>query len=802
MLTLTRQIPLPDPIGPPEPVSRPVEPWRRVALAHGVAVESALAAALCLLAHRYGQSWHVGTSGGPLTTAESLPVEGRFGELLAAVTAPDGTGAPAESDAVVVAGAADPGVGPADLTVVPGAVLELASPSARFDTGTLEQIAVHLDLVATHLEGENRPLADLSLLSPAETAFLAEHSGPATRYEPTTLHALFAAQAARTPHAEALCAESGSLTYRQLDNAVNALARTLVAAGVRPGLPVALSGGRSLELFVGLLAVLKAGGAVLYLDPHHPVAHHEAVLKEAGAEHLLLGTDGPKAGEAGAGLRTIALDGVCAAGEHPHEPPPDRAGYEDPAYLIFTSGSTGVPKGVVRPHRMHVTRIALEQAMYRLGPDDRVLLKSPVSFRELLWPLAVGATAVIARDGVERDDRYLVPFLREQRVTVVSFVPSMLRVLAAHPGFAELSGSLRHIFAGGEKLQPDLEQRLRERGFAVHNTYTLTEADYVLHRPDATAARGEGTVVGRALDMRVYLCDGVGRRVPPGVVGEILTGGPGLATGYLNRPDLTAERFVDNTFDTDVPRLFRTGDLARFLPDGQLDYIGRADLQIKVRGQRLEPTAVEAVIREHPGVGDVVAVGFPDEEQGARLVAFLTPAAAPVPVDELAAFLRTRLPQFMVPASFVWLERLPLLLSGKVDRGALVPVPGVRPPLRTPYAAPRTSTETRLAAQWRRVLGVDGIGVYDQFIEVGGDSLRLITLRSMIEQEFGVTVRTADLLDHPTIRSQAGLLTRPGTDAQDAAAPPEPAADPARTARQAALDQRRRRAETAGVELS
>ncbi|MBS2533102.1 non-ribosomal peptide synthetase [Catenulispora sp. NF23] len=640
------------------------------------------------------------------------------------------------------------------------------------------------------------------MLTPDEISFLDRHSGSVPHYEPTTLHALFRAQAARTPDAEALRADDRSLTYRQLENAANAVARTLAGLGAGPGRPVAVSGERSPQLFTGLLAVLKAGSAILYLDPYYPADYQQAVLKTAEARILVL-APGSTIHAPDRDLAIVPLDDVLDEADRDHEPVADGAGYEDPAYIIFTSGTTGTPKGVVRPHRMHVTRIALEQGMYHLGADDRVLLKSPISFREFLWPLAVGATAVIARDGGERDDRYLLPFLRDQRISVVSFVPSMLRVLVANPDFPALAGSLRHIFAGGERLPADLEEQLRGHGFQVHNTYTLTEADYVVHRKDATQARGRGSVVGTPLDMRVYLVDEAGQRVRPGEVGEILTGGPGLATGYLNRPDLTAERFVANPFDPTVPVVFRTGDLARFLPDGQIDYIGRADLQIKVRGQRVEPTAVESVIREHPAVRDAVAVGFPDADQGARLVAFATPRDAPVPVEEIAAFLRARLPDFMVPASLIWLERLPLLLSGKVDRAALVPEPGVRPDLQTRYIAPRTRHETRLAAVWRQVLGIADIGVDDRFLEIGGDSLRLLILRSIIEQEFGGPVQIADLLDNATIRTQAMLLSAqeppsapdPGTAAPSA---PDPRAA-ALAAREAALDQRRQRAASGSV---
>ncbi len=793
MLNFNRRPSSGGPVAEPTAVHRSAEPVRRVAAAYDTTPQTVLCAALSVLACRYRQSWLLRLPDGDLVADEYWQAaEGPFTGLLAAVEAAvrplDAETHLAGADTVVTVGRS-PGSTPAedvDLSLTWEPELVLRAPEAGFDAGTLEQVAGHLDRLLEQLDGRDAELAQLSLLTGAEDAFLAEHSGTVPDYDPVTLHGLFSAQAARTPHTEALREGDRSLTYRQLDNASNVLARRLARLGAGPERAVAVTGLRGLELFTALLAVLKSGAAIVYLDPEYPEAYHAAVLEAAGSRLVVVAPGGHTPAVEDRRLTVVRLENAPAQADHDSAAPPDRAGFEDPAYIIFTSGTTGAPKGVVRPHRMHVTRIALEQSMYGLGPGDRILLKSPISFREFLWPLAVGATAVVARSGGERDDRYLIPLMREQAITVVSFVPSMLRVLDANPQFAQLSGSLRHIFAGGEKLPADLEERLRAAGFQVHNTYTLTEADYVLHRREATATRGQGSVVGRPLDMRIHLVDRAGRLVPPGVTGEILTGGPGLATGYLGRPDLTAERFVPNPFDTQVPLLFRTGDLARFLPDGQLDYIGRADLQVKVRGQRVEPTAVEAVLREHPGVADAVCVGYPDEEQGGRLVAFVKPVAAPVPVEEFAAFLHRRMPAFMVPASFVWLDAFPLLLSGKVDRASLVPAPGVRPELQTPYAAPGSPVEVRLAAVWQRVLGVTGIGLDDRFSLLGGDSLRVLVLRSLIEQEFHTAIETADLFDHPTIRAQSRLL--------DGRRPHAPGLPPRRDRRQAATAERLRRA--------
>jgi hypothetical protein len=323
------------------------------------------------------------------------------------------------------------------------------------------------------------------------------------------------------------------------------------------------------------------------------------------------------------------------------------------------------------------------------------------------------------------------------------------------------------VFAGGEALRPAVEDALRALGFAVHNTYTLSEADYVCHRQGpVTPELGDsasGTVVGKALDMRLYLCDGAGRLVPPGAVGEIWTGGPGLADGYLGRPDLTAERFVANTVDRDGPPvLLRTDDLARFRRDGQVEYLGRADAQGKVRGQRVEPAEVEVALREHPSVADTAVVAVADRDQGAVLAGYIV-AGGPEPrVDELRAHLRERLPDYMVPAYLAVVPTLPLLDSGKVDRSRLAVVGRSRPDLAQPVTAPAGPTQRRAVALFGEILGLDTVGADDDFFDLGGDSLRLMLLRGAVEAETGGRVALADVLAASTPRGLARLLEPAG----------------------------------------
>jgi non-ribosomal peptide synthetase component E (peptide arylation enzyme)/aryl carrier-like protein len=428
---------------------------------------------------------------------------------------------------------------------------------------------------------------------------------------------------------------------------------------------------------------------------------------------------------------------------------------------------------VLRPHRLHTSRIFLEQGMYRLGAADRHLLKMTISAREVFWPLCTGGTAVLARPGGERDDRYLAELIDREGITVMSAVPSMLQALAANPTFARCR-TLRHLFVGGEALHRGLEERVRSFGVELHNTYTLTEADYVTHRQDAPAGVPDDvSVIGTPLDMRVYLCDEHGRLVPPGLPGEIWTGGPGLADGYHGDPERTAQRFVPNPFgDPMAPVLFRTGDLARHLPDGSLEYRGRADLQVKVRGQRVEPTEVESWILEHPQVHQAAVVGYPDPEQGAVLVAFVVSADPSLDERGLRAFLAERIPAFMVPRHFARVVKLPQLSSGKIDRASLR-LPRRSRPEGLPAAAPaRTATQHGLVRVWRRILQLPDIGIDDDYTALGGDSLRVLLLRAAIEDEFGVAVDLAALLAAPTIRAQERLVEGGPEGAGDSGPPP------------------------------
>ncbi|MEU4744993.1 amino acid adenylation domain-containing protein, partial [Actinosynnema sp. NPDC023658] len=602
----------------------------------------------------------------------------------------------------------------------------------RLDTEQVERARDYylaaLHALVTDPDAEH---ADADLLPERERALLAAWNDTDRPYPgPHLLHALTDGDL----DAPAVRFGDAVLTYREFDAHANRLAHRLVELGVRPGTFVGVSAKRSVELVVALHAVVRAGGAYLPLDPDNPPARTEEMVAQARPVVLLADWDLP-------GAHRLDL----AAG-YPDTPPATAVTPDDPAYLIFTSGSTGRPKGVVVPHRAIANRLLWMQDEYPLGPDDRVLQKTPYSFDvsvwEFFWPLMTGACLVVARPDGHRDPAYLTGLIREAGVTVLHFVPSMLRAFLDDDGVPACT-SLRRVFASGEALPHDLQQRF----FATHpaelvNLYGPTEAAVdVSHwrcRDDGRAV----VPIGRPIaNVRLHVLDAHRRPVPIGVAGELHIGGAGLADGYVGRPDLTAERFVAG--------LYRTGDLARHLPGGELEYLGRVDDQVKVRGFRVEPTEVEAVLGGHDAVRDCAVVA-----RDGALAAFYVGDADPA---RLRAFLLDRLPEHMVPQLWQAVDAIPLSRNGKVDRKALAAAEVRRE--RAPAAEPATEAERVLLDVWREVLGVEDVGVLDTFSELGGHSLKALRLLTAVRKRFGRALPVTELLDGGTIRSIAALLT-------------------------------------------
>ncbi|MFI5571776.1 amino acid adenylation domain-containing protein [Streptomyces sp. NPDC051740] len=654
----------------------------------------------------------------------------------------------------------------------------------------VDAVAGHLTTLLEHgLDLLDRPLRDVPMLTPAEYQDLTagRAHGPRVPYaDQATLHGLFEARAARRPERTAVVTASGeTLTYAELDEHANRVARALRAEGVGPNDRVAVMMERGPQLLVALLGILKSGGAYVPVDPGHPAGRVDFLLRDSRAE-LVIVDDAP----VGLPPDTTArhIDGLVTGSAAPIEPV---ATSRDLAYVIYTSGSTGQPKGVMVEHHSVVNRLAWMQRRYPLGEGDVLLQKTPVSFDvsvwELFWWAVEGATVALLPPGGQRDPREVLRAIREHRVTAVHFVPSMLgpfldlleESTAARRGIA----SLRYVYCSGEALSgPQVERFNRlaarsrresggEQPAQLVNLYGPTEATVDVSSYDCPSdpERGVPRVpIGRPIDnTRLYVLGADDLPQPVGVAGELCIGGAGIARGYLDRPELTAEKFGSDPF---VPggRLYRSGDLARWLEDGTLEYLGRIDDQVKIRGHRVEPGEAAAALRAVPGVRDAVVVGHDTADRGTVLAGYYV---AETPID--TALLRERLgralPAFMVPASFTRIDAVPLSPNGKTDHRALPPPDDT--PRATGGGQPHNRTEAVLAEVWAHVLGHDAVGVHDDYFALGGDSITMLRVRAEAEAR-GLRFSLTDLLRNPTVAGLASCAEE--CDAPGAEAVPAP----------------------------
>ena len=580
-----------------------------------------------------------------------------------------------------------------------------------------------------------------------------------------SLHELIEDQVERTPEAPALIFESRRISYREVNARANRLAHYLRRVGVGPDVLVGVFAERSVEMVVALLGVMKAGGAYLPIDPACPKERLRAMLQDADPPVLLtqkrLLVTLPEHD-----IHTICLDrdGHMLASE-PATNPPAVTGGKNLAYAIYTSGSTGLPKCVLNVHEAIVNRLLWMQHTYCLDETDRVLQKSPYSFDvsvwEFFWPLMTGACLVVARPEGHKDPNYLVDLIVHERVTTIHFVPSLLHVFLEAPD-VERCASLRHVFCSGEALPFALQGRFFRRLKAqLYNLYGPTEAAV-----DVTSwtCQPDGPLsivpIGKPIwNTRIYILDTNLHPAPPGTAGELHIGGVALARGYLNRPQLTDEKFIPDPFSADPgARLYKTGDLARFLPDGNIEHLGRIDRQVKIRGFRIELEEIENVLSSHPGILQATVIAREDSPSAKRLVAYLVMRGETVAIGEVRRLLESKLPDHMVPAAFVVLSELPLTSSGKVDRAALPPPAfGDDRPNRD-FAAPRSLLESSICKIWEEVLNVRRVGVDDNFNDLGGDSLSAARLFVRVHEVFHKRLPLATLLQAPTVRALAEVL--------------------------------------------
>ena len=644
-----------------------------------------------------------------------------------------------------------------------------------FEPSTISRMMGHLKVLLEGVLAEpERSTSDLPLLSQGERQqLLVEWNATAVEYpREQGLHQLFEVQAERTPRSVALVAPDGELTYGELNCRANQLAHYLRRLGVGPEVRVCICAERSSRMVVGMLAILKAGGAYVPLDPAYPAERILFTLRDADAPVLL--TERRLLDQLPLQTaRVVCLDSdwerICLeSAENPRRLVTD----ENLAYVIYTSGSTGVPKGVAIQHSSAVTLLHWAHETFTAEDLSVVLASTSICFDlsvfELFVPLSMGGKVALAGNFLE-----LNSLPAAQEITLVNTVPSAITELLRNDN---LPASVRVANLAGEPLSNQLAQMIYERGIErVYNLYGPSED--TTYSTYALVERGANVPVsiGRPIaQTRTYILDQHLEPVPVGVIGEIYISGEGLARGYLHRPEATAEKFIPNPFSEQPgARLYRTGDLARYLSDGTIDFLGRNDHQVKLRGFRIELGEIEALLARHEAIRESLVMVREDAEGERKLIAYLiAEQGAGIGVSELRSYLKERLPHYMVPSAFVWLEALPLTPNGKVDRRALPAPDQSRQELADRLVAPRTPVEEMLAGIWSEVLKVEQVGVYDNFFDLGGHSLLATQIISRTREIFHIELPLRCLFESPTVADLSEQIERARRDAPEAISPP------------------------------
>ncbi|PQQ26709.1 non-ribosomal peptide synthetase, partial [Photorhabdus luminescens] len=634
----------------------------------------------------------------------------------------------------------------------------------RLSQEVILRMSEHLQVLASSKRASDEiPVGQLNLLPEAERKLLLETwNATATAYpEALCIHQLFEQQVEKNPEAIALIAGDNTFSYMELNARANRLARQLIEQGVCPGDHVAFLLERSMELVVTQLAILKAGAVYVPIDPSVPDERKNWLISDCSARLLLTDTQADIPADLAVPLLRLS-DGTDTGREEDHLNLDLPRSSTELAYIMYTSGSTGTPKGVLVPHRA-VVRLVINNGYAEIGPDDRVAFAANPAFDastfEVWAPLLNGGALVVVDHATLLTPQAFVEALQSQRMTVLWLSVGLFNRLAAE--LSPVLPQIKLLIVGGDALDPHVigqilntsppQQLLNGYGPSEGTTFTAT------YRISAVAPGATHIPIGRPVaNTRVYLLDAYGQPVPLGGVGEIYVGGDGVACGYLNRPELTAERFLTDPFSDDPDaRLYRTGDLARYLPDGNLEFLGRNDQQVKIRGFRVELGEIEARLAEHSAVREA-AVLTQGEGPDKRLVAYVAAEAHDGLVNNLRAHLQAILPDYMVPSAFVRLDAFPLTPNGKLDRRAL-PAPDSEAFARQTYEAPQGETEIALAAIWRELLGMEQISRYDSFFALGGHSLLAIRVVERL-RHLGLTLTARDLFQSPVLSDLAQTL--------------------------------------------
>jgi surfactin family lipopeptide synthetase C len=658
-----------------------------------------------------------------------------------------------------------------------------------FDPAVVARMLGHFETLLAGMAdgGPHQMLCSVGLLTTGEQSqLLIEWNDTATDHPLyKTISLLLQEQVCRIADAVAVVCEDEQVTFAHLDSRAGRLAISLSSRGVCPGVLVALLVHRGIDFLTGMLAVFKAGGAYLPLDHRHP-SHKLTRLIEQSRSHVVLASDdlllvARKAAEAVQEHPRPSVIGIAPGSATAREPVSiGGAGPRDLAYVIFTSGSTGVPKGAMIEQRGMVNHLFAKIEGLRLTERDRVAQTASQTFDISVWqllaPLIVGGTLEIVTDQDARDSERLLAAVEQRRVTILEIVPSLLRAMLDDQSVGGTEPfrlqSLRWLLVTGEALPPALYNGWHERypEIVVLNAYGPTEcSDDVTHYsiPEESGDTTARMPIGKPIDnLKIYVADGKLGLLPVRVPGELLVGGVGVGRGYLYDPSRTAELFVPDPFSQTGGRLYKTGDLARYLEDGDIEYLGRLDNQIKLRGYRIELGEIEAVLSKHPSVSQAVVVARERPESDKRLVGYIVPEEGlSVSTLELRDYLKAELPEYMIPGAFMLLDSLPLSFNGKVNRRALPEPNADQVERKRRYSPPRNELQRRLVSIWEEILNVRPVGVNEKFFELGGHSLLSLRLMAQIKQNFGRLIQLDSLIKAETIEDLAGLLEQKDLDA-------------------------------------
>lgn len=645
--------------------------------------------------------------------------------------------------------------------------LKIEYDISLFDDATVSRMLGHLErLLEGMIKGGEGRIGDLLMLTAQERqTLLLDWNATNTEYpRDLCVHELFSEQARRTPEAVALIFREQRLTYAELNARANQLAHHLLALGVAPDVPVGVYLDRSLEMVIAVLAVLKAGGAYLPLDPAYPGERLQFMLQDSGTP-VAITCSAWLEQVASNERRVVCVDSTNAyIDRQPVEDPVNKTRPDQLANIIYTSGSTGVPKGVEVPHR-GVTRLVFGCDYAHFGPNEVFLQLAPMSFDastfELWGALLHGATCVLFPERIP-STRRLGEVIASQHVSTLWLTSSLFNAIIDEA--PHILASLRQLLTGGEALSPMHVRRALEslpetrliNGYGPTESTTFT-CCYTIPRSFEPSARS--VPIGRPIgNTRVYLLDDRMQPVPVGVPGELYIGGDGLARGYRKRSELTAERFVPDPFGNDsTAKLYRTGDLARFLPDGNIDFLGRLDQQVKIRGFRIEPGEIEAQLSLHPSVRQVAVILREDKPGNPRLVAYVV-AGSEISASALRHYLSERVPEYMIPAAFVHIDKIPLTPNGKVDRKALPQPDKDRSDIERKFVTPRTEMEKQICEIWIEALGVNQISIYDDFFELGGHSLMTMRIISLVNDLFETDLSPIAVFECRTVAGLCELI--------------------------------------------